>query len=49
MSKALCLGLALPLAKKRKLQSGTGQNLLTKFVAGRAKKRGRQLAHVETP
>ena len=30
--------LALPLAKKRKLQSGTGQNLLTKFVASRAKK-----------
>ena len=38
----LWLGLALPLSKKRKLQSGTGQNLLTKFVAGRAKKRGRQ-------
>ena len=39
---SICLGLELPLARKRKLQSGIGQNLLTKFVAGRAKKRGRQ-------
>ena len=38
----LCLGLALPLANKGKLQSGACQNLLAKFVAGRAKKRGRQ-------
>ena len=35
----LCLGVALPFAHQGKLQKGTCQNLLTKFVARRLQKK----------